>query len=154
VSLGLRWTLWSIGSLALASAAVDSASADEVVPVGSIRDGVFTAEQAGRGEFVYPVACGKCHGYRLDGAPDDDDMFSTPPIGGPKFLRNWGGRTLAALYEYTRTTMPANNPGFLADQEFADVLAYMLSQSGMPAGRGELRPDAAGLAGIVIEAGS
>jgi hypothetical protein len=81
-------------------------------------------------------------------------MFSTPPIGGPKFLRNWNGRSLAALYEYARTTMPANNPGFLPDQELADVLAYMLQQSGLPAGELELRPDLEKLGRIVIETGS
>jgi mono/diheme cytochrome c family protein len=119
----------------------------------SLRAGVYTEAQAGRGAYSYPVACGKCHGYLLDGAPDDPDMFSTPPIGGPKFLRNWNGRSLGALFEYTRTTMPFNNPGFLGDQEFADVLAYMLQQSGAPAGEVELEPDLERLGRIVIEAG-
>jgi mono/diheme cytochrome c family protein len=119
----------------------------------SIRDGVFTAEQARRGQTAYTGPCDRCHGFKLDGAPDDPDMFSTPPIGGPKFLRNWNGRSLGALFEYTRTTMPFNNPGFLGDQEFADVLAYMLQQSGAPAGELELEPDLERLGRIVIEAG-
>jgi mono/diheme cytochrome c family protein len=141
---------------ALACLAIIAAQAmtDDLPQPTSIGGGVYTEQQADRGEFVYPVACGKCHGYRLDGAPDDPDMFSTPPIGGPKFLRNWNGRSLAALYEYTRTTMPANNPGFLDDQEFADILAFMLEQSGAPAGQSELRPDAEDLARILIKGGS
>ena len=130
------------------------ATADEAAPATSINSGVYTEAQAGRGALVYPVACGKCHGRLLDGAPDDDDMFSTPPIGGRKFLRNWNGRTLAALFEYTRTTMPANNPGFLDDQEFADIVAFMLERSGAPAGGAELGTDLASLAKIVIEGGS
>lgn len=130
------------------------AVADDAGRSATIRDGVYTEAQAERGAFAYPVACGKCHGYLLDGAPDDPDMFSTPPIGGPKFLRNWNGRSLATLFEYTRTTMPANNPGFLPAQELADVLAYMLQQSGAPAGDAELGPELAGLERIAIVSGS
>ena len=40
-------------------------------------------------------------------------MLSETPDAKPKFLRKWNGRSLAALFEYTRTTMPANNPGLL-----------------------------------------
>jgi mono/diheme cytochrome c family protein len=142
---------------ALAFAMALPALADDATPDGAtltISAGVYTDAQADRGAYSYPVACGKCHGYLLDGAPDDPDMFSTPPIGGPKFVRNWNGRSLAALYEYTQATMPANNPGFLGDQELADVLAYLLQQSGMPAGNTELRPDLEQLGRILIEAGS
>jgi mono/diheme cytochrome c family protein len=147
-----RLTLARLATIAAAvSWTLAAADADEPPPLRSIDAGVYTAAQADRGELVYPVACGKCHGYLLDGAPDDPDMFSTPPIGGPKFRRNWNGRSLAALYDYTRTTMPANNPGFLADQEFADILAFMLEQSGAPAGTVELRPDSANLARILID---
>lgn len=138
---------WVLGFAAAFPAAADDGAV-------SISAGVYTDVQAVRGAYTYPVACGKCHGYLLDGAPDDPDMFSTPPIGGPKFLRNWKGRSLGALYEYARTTMPANNPGFLGDQELADVLSYMLQQSGAPAGSLELRPDLERLGQIVIEAGS
>lgn len=143
-----RAALWWLGLAAFATAA----SGDDTA--GSIRAGVYTAAQADRGAYAYPVACGKCHGYLLDGAPDDPDMFSTPPIGGPKFLRNWNGRSLGALFAYAKATMPANNPGFLPDQELADVLAYLLQQSGAPAGEIELGPDPDRLGRIVIEAGS
>lgn len=116
----------------------------------SIWDGIFTDAQAQRGRELYPGPCGKCHGKRLDGAPDDPDMFSTKPIGGPKFLRNWDGRSLGVLFEYVRTTMPANNPGFLSDREYADLLAYMLAVSGVPAGDAELPADPNALAAVAI----
>ena len=57
-------------------------------------------------------------------------MHTAPPVAGAKFLRKWDGRTLAALFDYLRATMPANNPGYLADAEVADIVAYMLSSSG------------------------
>ena len=117
----------------------------------SVWSGVYTEAQARRGEAIYPSVCGRCHGYKLDGAPDDPDMFPTPPIAGAKFLRNWNGSSLAALFEYTRTTMPEINPGSLSDQEFALLIAYMLSVTGTPAGLNELPLDPLVLAGIKVE---
>ena len=119
--------------------------------VASVWDGVFTEAQAERGQTTYPSACGLCHGRRLNGAPDDPDMRSTPPLARARFLRNWDGRSLASLFEYTRATMPEDNPGSLTDEEYVDVIAYMFSVGGMPAGEDELRPEPGGLARIIIE---
>jgi mono/diheme cytochrome c family protein len=120
----------------------------------SIWDGVFTQAQAQRGKIAYTGPCGRCHGYKLDGAPDDPDMLPAPPVAGPKFLRKWDDRTLAALFEYTRATMPENNPSYLSDQEYADVIAYMLAASGAPAGQDALRADQRSLARIVVRQSS
>ncbi|MCE2515961.1 MAG: cytochrome c [Acidobacteria bacterium] len=118
---------------------------------GSVWDGVFTEAQAARGRLTYAGACGLCHGRRLNGAPDDPDMVSTPPLARARFLREWEGRSLGALLAYTRLTMPEDNPGSLTDAEYVDVIAYMLSVSRMPAGDGELPADARRLADIVIQ---
>lgn len=135
------------------TAAEVAAAADTPVdaePAASIRDGVFTAAQAARGRLAYSGACGFCHGRRLNGAPDDPDMRSTPPLARARFLREWDGRSLAALFEYTRLTMPEDNPTSLTAAEYVDVIAYMLSVSGMPAGDDELPADPRRLARIVI----
>ena len=124
---------------------------EEVGQSASVWDGVFTEAQATRGQAVYTGPCGRCHGRRLNGAPDDPDMLSTPPLARAKFLRTWEGRSLATLFEYTRATMPESNPGSLTDAEYIDVIAYMLSVGGMPAGGDELPPDPQALARIVIE---
>ncbi len=116
----------------------------------SVWDGVFTEAQANRGQVVYPGACGSCHGRRLNGAPDDPDMVSTPPLARAPFLRSWEGRSLATLFEYTRAKMPQDNPGSMTDEEYIDVVAYILSVSGMPTGDDELRPDPQSLARAVI----
>jgi mono/diheme cytochrome c family protein len=112
---------------------------------------VFTSEQARRGQLAYTGPCDRCHGYKLDGASEDPDMLPAPPIAGAKFLRKWEGRSLAVLLEYTRATMPSNNPGYLTDGEIADIVAYMLAASGVPAGNAELQPGPRSLAGISIE---
>ncbi|MCH7890579.1 MAG: c-type cytochrome, partial [Gemmatimonadetes bacterium] len=52
----------------------------ETGPMASVWDGVFTEAQATVGQAVYPGACGICHGRRLNGAPEDPDMRSTPPL--------------------------------------------------------------------------
>jgi mono/diheme cytochrome c family protein len=132
------------------SAAFGAFAQDAASNSRSIRDGVFTSAQAQRGQAAYTGPCDRCHGYKLDGAPDDPDMLPAPPVAGPKFLRKWDGRTLAALFDYLRVTMPANNPGYLSDAEVADLVAYMLSSSGMPAGGAALSTDREALAGVLI----
>lgn len=134
---------------------VDEAAAvlDAVADTGqaaSVWDGVYTEAQAARGRDAYSGACSFCHGRRLNGAPDDPDMRSTPPLVRARFLREWDGRSLATLFAYTRQTMPEDNPGSMTDQEYVDTIAYMLSVGGMPAGDDELPPDPRGLARIVI----
>jgi mono/diheme cytochrome c family protein len=136
-------------SLALCAASAAFAQTGESEP-RTVRDGVFTAEQARRGQVAYTGPCDRCHGYKLDGAADDPDMLPAPPVAGAKFLRQWNGRSLAALFEYVRVTMPANNPGYLSDSEVVDIVAYMLATSGVPAGDAPLPPDLAALAGVVI----
>jgi mono/diheme cytochrome c family protein len=136
---------------AVLAAALGGACANALAQSKSIRDGVFTAEQAARGQVAYTGPCDRCHGYKLDGASDDPDMLPAPPVAGPKFLRKWNGRPLAALFEYVRVTMPTNNPGYLSDAEVADILAYMLSVSEVPTGAEPLPSDREALASIVIE---
>jgi hypothetical protein len=55
------------------------------------------------------------------------------------------------LYEIIRGTMPLDNPGGLSDQEYIDVVAYMLQLNGVPAGRTPLPADAAALKELRIE---
>ena len=116
----------------------------------SVWDGVFTEAQADRGRATYAGACALCHGRRLNGAPDDPDMPSTPPLARAPFLRTWTGRTLATLFDFTRATMPEDNPGSLTDAEYVDVIAYILSAGAMPAGETELALDRGRLARVVL----
>jgi mono/diheme cytochrome c family protein len=139
------------GSVSSEEVATVLGQLEETDPRATVWDGVFTEAQAKRGQAVYPGICGRCHGRRLNGAPDDPDMPPSPPLARAKFLRDWDGRSLATLFEYTRATMPESNPGSLTDSEYVDVIAYMLSVGGMPAGEDELRPDWQSLARVVIE---
>jgi cytochrome c len=148
---GSRVLLWVLIALAVcAPFDRDVRAQTSTSATSSILDGVFTAEQALRGQAAYTGPCDRCHGYKLDGASDDPDMLPAPPVAGPKFLRKWNGRTLAALVECLDATMPANNPGYLSLDEWADIVAYMLATSGMPPGSTELRSSPEALASVVI----
>jgi mono/diheme cytochrome c family protein len=107
----------------------------------SIWDGVYTTAQAERGAQVYRAPCGICHGTRLNGAPDDNDMVPGPALARQGFLRVWDGRSLGMLYTYTISTMPQSNPGFLPPEDYAAILAHMLAVSGAPPGEAELAAD-------------
>jgi S-disulfanyl-L-cysteine oxidoreductase SoxD len=98
---------------------------------------VYTAAQAGRGADVYAGMCRSCH------APASHS--------GPTFARTWNGRTLGELFRYVSEQMPKNDPGGLAPDQYADVLAYLLRMNAMPAGAAELPADAAALAAIRID---
>ena len=144
---------WSndIGTLDVETAAAALEELEPRVAEQSIWDAVYTEEQAARGETPYSSACSICHGRRLDGASEDPDMRNSPPLARARFLDSWDGQTLAALFEYSMTTMPQNNPGSMSEQNMIDVIAYMLSHSGIPAGDTELEADSDMLADIRIE---
>jgi len=98
----------------------------------TVWDGVYTEEQAKRGEGLYRQSCSQCHGESLLGR----EMAS--PLTGPVFTSNWNGVALGDLMERMRVTMPQDRPGSLGRQQNADILAYVLSVNRFPAGKTEL----------------
>jgi|SRR5579863_5185163 len=98
----------------------------------SVLDGVFTEEQAARGEDVYTATCGHCHGKQLEGGEE------APALAGQSFVSSWKGSTVGDLVSRARRTMPDDNPGSLTLQQYTDVAAYVLRQNHYPAGKTEL----------------
>ena len=98
----------------------------------SVWDGVYTEDQAKRGETIYQKECAACHGAMLTGGE------SAPPLTGGPVLANWNGLTMGDLFDRIRKTMPQTNPGRLTRQQDADILAFMLSVNKFPAGKTEL----------------
>lgn len=96
--------------------------------------GVYTREQLSRGQEVYVGQCRSCH---------------TPEAhASPTFQAAWGGKSLHDLYTYIRERMPRNEPASLSDQEYIDVLTYLLRLNRAPEGAAELPADADALKGI------
>ena len=98
----------------------------------SVWDGVYTDDQAKRGQPLYNEHCGSCHGDQLTGGE------MAPPLAGGEFLSNWNGLTVCDLFERNRKTMPANKPGKLNRETNADITAYILSANKFPTGKTEL----------------
>jgi len=119
----MRW-LVVVLSVALAGAA-------EAQTV-SIWDGVYSEDQAMRGETGFAARCASCHGANLGGTGE------APALAGPQFLSDFDSLSLGDLFDRIRTTMPQDNPGGLSRDAYADILAFLLKANGMPAGAKEL----------------
>ena len=98
----------------------------------SVWDGVYTAEQAKRGEGLYSQGCTRCHGQDLLGGE------MAPALSDGQFRSNWDGVPVGELFERIRVSMPADSPGSMSRQQYADVLAYVFFKGGFPAGTTEL----------------
>ncbi|HEV8397619.1 MAG TPA: c-type cytochrome [Vicinamibacterales bacterium] len=98
----------------------------------STNEGVYSAEQATKGEAVYKENCAACHGDNLEGSGP------MPPLAGKDFLSNWQGKTVGDLFEKTQTSMPATAPGTLTPEQASNLMAYLLSQGKYPAGAAAL----------------
>jgi mono/diheme cytochrome c family protein len=98
----------------------------------SIWDGVYSEQQARRGESLYARECSLCHGAKLKGND------STPPLSGSDFAADWDGRTVGDLFKKIRLTMPQGEPDRLNPQQDADILAYILSFNKFPTGKVDL----------------
>jgi mono/diheme cytochrome c family protein len=111
----------------------------------SVWDGVYTKAQAARAQAVYAEECMKCHGENLGGGEGG------PPLAGKEFLEKWNGKTAGNLFGLMRKTMPSDDPGNLSTRQYSDLVAYMLSVNGFPAGQKELDREMASLDDIRIE---
>ena len=112
----------------------------------SVWDGIYTADQAKRGETAYGANCAACHGDQLTGGE------MAPPLAGGEFMSNWNGLTVGDLYDRIRTTMPAGNPGKLSRETNADIVAFILAFNKFPAGDHELAHQSEVLKQIKLEA--
>lgn len=107
-------------------------------------DGIYSADQAKRGQGVYSQDCSNCHMDDLSGSGQ------APPLAGDVFLANWEGRSVGDLLDTTRNTMPMNQPDSLSAQQYVDLVTYMLQANGFPTGKDELKNDPDTLKGIII----
>lgn len=90
----------------------------------TVNDGVFTEAQVASGESVYENRCKSCHNMKFY----------------KDTLKSWNSQPLLYLWDTMIGTMPADNPGSMMDNEYTEVLAYILSENGFPAGETTLDP--------------
>lgn len=123
VSLAAVAVLLGASSLAGQEEGGDAAEADEAAAAANTTQGVFSEEQATRGEDVFWNICAECH-FEED-------------FGGP-FIQSWVGASVKDLVDEIVATMPEDNPGGLPSEQYVDVVAYMFKINGMPTGEDEL----------------
>jgi PQQ-dependent dehydrogenase (methanol/ethanol family) len=109
------------------------AAAALALPALADGTGWFTSAQVAQGRFEYSQKCAVCHGAQLQGG-------GAPALKGTAFAQQWNGKTLQTLYGYIHSNMPLGQGGELNSQEYADIVSYLLAQSGLPAGDEKLTP--------------
>ena len=102
----------------------------------SVNDGVYTRDQAKTGEALYAEHCLQCH----------DKKYFRP------VLKRFEGQPIGIMYTVMSTSMPESNPGYLSEQEYVDILAYILSLSRYPRGDAPLEYENGALNALMIEA--
>jgi quinoprotein glucose dehydrogenase len=133
------------GGVLFVSALSLSAALQAATQARSVNDGVYSAEQAKRGEALYREQCATCHGDNLEGSGP------MPPLAGKDFLSNWTGKSVGDLFEKTTTTMPATAPGTLTPAQGADIVAHLLAAGKYPSGTTELESKVEALMQIKLD---
>jgi len=87
--------------------------------------GMYTLDQAYQGKYYFEQSCQNCH----------DVKFYKP------VLQRYSGQSIMYLWETIMGTMPADNPGSLTDEEYMQIIAYILNQNNYPMGNNKLGID-------------
>ena len=112
----------------------------------TVSSGVYTIEQARRGEQIYKQQCTLCHRDNLLGNTVDGG----PPLRGLQFTTRWEGLSIETMLSTVEELMPIVNPGSLSRQEYVDVVSFILWANELPAGEIELPTSADALQQIVM----
>jgi polar amino acid transport system substrate-binding protein len=107
----------------------------------------FNKTQVAHGKTLYSSSCAKCHGPGLDGV-------TAPALRGPAFAPAANSHlTIGGIFGYMATNMPADRPGKMRDQDYADLMAFLLYSNGYGAGANKLTADAARSSATPLNAG-
>lgn len=139
-----KWNVVVAASVTL-FVAVGVMTNDTAAQGKTTNDGVFTEEQAARGQETYVQECAQCHLDDLLG-----DGIAPSLIGAP-FSFRWSELSVGDMLVAIRTTMPQGAPASLSPQAYVDIVAYMLSVNNYATGGMELPTDQGELESIIIE---
>jgi mono/diheme cytochrome c family protein len=124
-----------LAALCAAAPVLAHAQAPDTTALTSL-SGIYTAEQAKKGENVYGAACLSCH--------------KTVEFTGERFWNTLVNRPLWDFFKYLKSDMPQDNPGSLGDEDYTNVISYIFTLNAMPAGQRTLPADSATLAKIKV----
>jgi mono/diheme cytochrome c family protein len=107
----------------------------------------FNKAQVAHGKTLYSSACAKCHGPVLEGV-------TAPALRGPAFAPAANSHlTIGGVFGYMATNMPADRPGKMREQDYADIMAFLLYSNGYGASANKLTADAARSSATPLNAG-
>ena len=132
---------------ALLLAAFSYADSERVEPLKlerEIWEGVYTEDQAQRGEQLYLLYCASCH---LDNLTGDGD---SPALVARAFYVRWSELSVADFISVLRSTMPKEAPNSLGLADYVEISAYILKANGVSSGDVELPDDIETLLNVVI----
>jgi mono/diheme cytochrome c family protein len=104
-------------------------------PGRTVRDGIFSRAQVERGRHEFNAICMNCH---------ELEEFT----GEGAYLEQMEGKTVWEAFEYIWAEMPEDEPASLDPRDYAAVLAYTLSEYGLPAGEADMPIDKASLEAV------
>jgi len=112
----------------------------------TVWDGVYTDAQATRGEQIFKSECSYCHRDDLAGGFFDNGNGRAPALAGPRafdssFVARWRDTSVGEFVATVAATMPEQRPSSLSAAAYVDVVSYLLSKNGVPAGKSELPAD-------------
>ncbi|CAB3728766.1 c-type cytochrome [Paraburkholderia rhynchosiae] len=108
----------------------------------------FDRAQVAHGKTLYSGACAKCHGPDLQG-------LNAPALRGPSFAPAANAKlTIGGVYGYMANNMPADRPGKMKPQDYADIMAFLLYSNGYSAGKSKLTDEHAKASSTPLNAGA
>ena len=124
----------------------------------TVWDGVYSKDQARRGEQAYKSSCGYCHKDDLSGGFLDDGVGKAVALAGPQafgssFSNRWKDQTVGDFVYVIASTMPKDAPTSLSLETYVDITTYILEKNEVPSGGSALSADIAGLRGIAMTPG-
>ena len=121
----VSWRRWLaplvVWALVLSARAI---AAQDPPDTKSSMSGVFTAEQADKGQGLFSSLCVGCH--------------TVSSHTGVPFKKRWNGETVWDLFDTIKETMPDDDPGSVKTEDVTMIVAFLLKANGMPAGKDEL----------------
>ncbi|KVA72866.1 cytochrome C [Burkholderia ubonensis] len=107
----------------------------------------FDQAQVQHGKKIYADACAKCHGDQLEGN-------TAPALSGEAFAPEGKSHiTIGGVYQYMSNNMPADRPGKMTEQEYSDLMAFLLYSNGYDASKAKLTADIANASKAPLVAG-